>query len=269
MTEETATPAPAGRFVWHDLMSTDPAASEAFYKALFDWDVNAVPMKGIGKDGGDGTYNMIRVGENDIGGIMPLEAEGVPSHWIGYVQVDDVDATSEKAASSGGQTCVPPTDIPNVGRFSVVTDPAGAVFSPFKSAHGPIPDAEPQMGAFCWNELLTSDAESCAGFYTSVFPWRQETMEMADADGKPTSYHMFKRANDEGGAGMLQMPPEAESPSHWLPYVLVEDTDAVAAKAKELGAQCFVEPRDIPGMGRFAVFADPTGAFFAVWKQAG
>ncbi len=261
MTEETAN-VPNGRFVWHDLMSTDPAASEAFYKALFGWNVNGVPMEGIG------TYNMIRAGESDIGGIIPLDQEGVPSHWIGYIQVDDVDATSEKAASSGGQTCVPPTDIPNVGRFSVVTDPSGAVFSPFQSAQGPIPDAEPTVGAFCWDELLTNDPEACASFYTNLLPWRQETMEMADAQGNPTAYHMFKRPNDAGGAGMLQMPGEAEAPSHWLPYVMVEDADATAARAKELGAQCFVEPRDIPGMGRFAVFADPTGAHFAIWKHA-
>lgn len=269
MTQETAAAAPAGRIVWHDLMSTDPAASESFYKSLFGWEVNAVPMKGMGPDGGEGTYSMIRVGESDIGGMIPLDlpegAEGVPSHWIGYVQVDDVDSAAKAAAESGGQTCVPPTDIPNVGRFSVITDPAGAVISPFKSAHGPIPDEEqPQVGAFCWDELLTREPDACARFYTSVFPWRQETMSM----GEMGDYHLFKRGNDKDGAGMMPMPPEAQAPSHWLPYVLVEDVDAKAEEAKSLGATCHVEPRDIPGIGRFAVFSDPTGAAFAIYKNA-
>jgi predicted enzyme related to lactoylglutathione lyase len=255
--ESTSAPIP-GRVVWHDLMSKDPAKAQAFYEALFGWNVSVVPMEGFGD------YHMIHVGETGIGGIVPLDAAvPAPSHWMGYVQVDDVDAASATAAASGGQSCVPPTDIPGVGRFSVITDPTGGAISPFKSASGPIPDAEPPVGAFCWDELLTRDPAACASFYTEVFPWRREATAMPEGE-----YHLFKRANDEDGAGMMQMPPEAEAPSHWLAYVLVEDVDASAAKAKELGATIYVEPRDIPGIGRFSVLADPAGAAFAVYKPA-
>ena len=64
------------------------------------------------------------------------------------------------------------------------------------------------------------------------------------------------------------MPPQAEGPSHWIPYIMVEDVDATCAKAESLGACIYKQPDDIPHMGRFAVLGDPQGASFAVWKNA-
>ena len=71
------------------------------------------------------------MGEEGLGGIrsIPPQAEGTPPNWGVYVTVDDVDATAGKAEELGGKILVPPTDIPNVGRFSVLQDPQGAVIS--------------------------------------------------------------------------------------------------------------------------------------------
>ena len=134
--QSAATPAAAaGRFVWHDLMTTDAARALPFYTTLFGWRAETMPM------GGAGEYTMFHVGDEGLGGMVPLDpAHGIASHWIAYVTVPNVDAACEQATALGGTVGVPPTDIPNVGRFAVVEDPQGAVFSPF---HSTSPDVAP------------------------------------------------------------------------------------------------------------------------------
>src|SRR5436309_5521827 len=101
-------------------MTTDIAAARDFYKGLFAWDLKPSPQ-----------YTEIHVGPVPVGGMMQLtgDMQGVPAHWMPYFAVDDCDATAAKAKSLGGQNYVPPTDIPNVGRFSVIADPQGASFA--------------------------------------------------------------------------------------------------------------------------------------------
>lgn len=273
MSDETTPAAPVnGRFVWHDLMSTDPEGSKAFYSQLFGWDIQDVPMP-------HGTYRMINdrpaaQGGEGQGGIEAVPQEGVPSHWLGYVTVPDVDAAAKAAAEAGGTVHLEPTDIPEVGRFAIVADPAGGVVAPFRSQSGDLPDPEgmPRPGQFCWDELLSTNAEACEGFYTRLFPWHHTSMTMPSGPGMPDfTYHLFKRGPDEDakdGGGMLQMPPEAEAPSHWLPYIAVDDVDAMAEKAVGLGATLYKAPDDIPNIGRFAVLGDPQGASFALFQGA-
>jgi predicted enzyme related to lactoylglutathione lyase len=84
--------------------------------------------------------------------------------------------------------------------------------------------------------------------------------------GEAGVYTLFKRGETEV-AGMMQMPPGADAPSNWLLYVMVEDVDETARRITELGGTLFVQPRDIPDAGRFAVAADPDGAVFATFKS--
>jgi len=248
-----------GKLVWHEMMTTDLAASEKFYSELFGWRIEGVEM-----GPGIGTYRMIHMGSKQLGGFVPLEKEAnLPSHWIAYVTVDDVDAACGRAESLGGTVSVPGTDIPNVGRFAVIRDPAGAVISPYRSAH---PDQAGEQGPpaaaeFCWEELLTSDPAQARTFYGELFGWRVKEVPMGEM-GVYTLFH----AGEKEVAGAMKMPPEASAPPHWLPYVAVEDVDAAAQRAGELGARVYVEPKDIPEVGRFAVLADPTGAPFALFK---
>jgi predicted enzyme related to lactoylglutathione lyase len=113
----------AGTLCWNELMTTDIAAARDFYKGLFAWDLKPSPQ-----------YTEIHVGPVPVGGMMQLtgDMQGVPAHWMPYFAVDDCDATAAKAKSLGGQNYVPPTDIPNVGRFSVIADPQGASFAVIK-----------------------------------------------------------------------------------------------------------------------------------------
>lgn len=246
-----------GQFVWRDCMTTDPEQAEKFYTSLFGWQVNEVDMGSMGK------YRLITAGGCGIGGFVKLEeSAGVPSHWIPYACVDDVDAACARAAANGGQTCVPPTDIPEVGRFAVVTDPSGAVFSPFAYGGEEQPQGPPEAGRFCWEELLTDDVDRAKAFYGEVIGWRVKEWPMGDQ-----VYTLFAAGETDVG-GAMKMPPEAEARPHWLSYVMVDDVDASASRAEELGATVPCAPSDIPQVGRFAVLQDPAGAAFAVYKSA-
>jgi predicted enzyme related to lactoylglutathione lyase len=111
-----------GAFSWCELMTTDADAAKAFYTKLFGWDTEEMSMPGM-------TYTVVKAGGKGIGGIMsiPKEAQGMPPRWGAYVTVDDVDLTARTAEQLGAKLCMPPQDIPNVGRFCVIQDPQGAV----------------------------------------------------------------------------------------------------------------------------------------------
>ncbi len=245
-----------GRIVWHDLRTSDPAKSQAFYSALFGWKVTEHGM------GGPEPYRMIQNGKEGIGGFETVEG---PSHWIAYANVPDVDAAVEKAQASGGSSPQPGIDMPEVGRFAVIRDPQGASICAFRSVHDDTPEPEQApVGSFCWDELLTTDADTAKSFYTNVFGYGTAPMDPEN----PDAYTMFTRPDGRMGVGMMPMPEGAEAPPHWLPYVTVDDVDAMAEKAQSLGATMHKAPDDIPGIGRFAVFADPLGAPFAIYAAA-
>ncbi|HEX9945336.1 MAG TPA: VOC family protein [Thermoanaerobaculia bacterium] len=248
-----------GKFVWHDLMTTDLEKAVAFYTELLPWTINEQAMEGFG------TYKMIRAAGEDHGGFVQLSPEdNVPSHWIGYVTVDDVDAASARAVELGGQAPVPGMDIPGIGRFGVILDPQGAAVSPYKpnTWRGEGYEGPPRPGTFAWHELLALDPETEGRFFCEVFGWTLAEMEM----GEMGTYHLFKRAGGSKDAGGMLKKPDGTAPSSWLPYVSVEDVDATAARIEPLGGRIWVQPRDIPGVGRFAVASDPTGAYFALFR---
>jgi predicted enzyme related to lactoylglutathione lyase len=248
-----------GRFVWHDLMTTDLETSVKFHTQLFGWTTKEVDS------GGPSKYTMIQLGASGIGGFIPLDRNlGVPSHWIGYLTVDDVDRRVAKAKEHGAQVHVEATDIPGTGRFAVICDPTGAVVSPFKLAKDDVPEPEgmPAVGDFCWDELMTTDPHAAAKFYADLVGWTTEEMDM----GEGGKYLMMKRG-DVMAAGMMKMPPGVDAPPHWLSYIHVADVDASTTKARELGATIHGEPRDIPEIGRFSVLQDPAGAVIALFRS--
>ena len=129
-----------GRFVWYELMASNSEAAKAFYTKVVGWGTQDGPVPGM-------AYTIFTTGQMPVGGMMaqPEDARkmGAPPSWIGYVAVDDVDATAGRIKRLGGAVHVPPTDIPNVGRFSVVADPQSAVFALFNSPNtcdAPLPE---------------------------------------------------------------------------------------------------------------------------------
>ncbi len=239
-----------GTFVWHEHVSTEPARAQEFYKQLFGWEYEVFKP-------GEFDYTVISSGGQGHGGF-PTVPEGTPSHWVGNVQVESADGTVAKAKAAGGGVIFEPADIPEVGRYAVIRDPQGGVVAAFQ----PAGDAPMGKGVFVWDELGTSDVDGAERFYGDVFGWTTKDMG-ADYGG----YKIFHRDPDEetGVAGLMAN-PDSSMPTHWHPYIAVDDVDATLTKAKELGGSVVLEPMDVPAVGRIAMILDSTGAVLGLIK---
>ena len=250
----------AGQFVWHDLMTTDRDAALTFYKSLFDWTIQEIDMgESIGM------YPMLMSGEEGVGGAVSLDpSHGLPSHWITYITVNDVDEACKQVTELGGQVPYAPFDIPNVGRTAVAQDSAGAYFSPFKDIKDDYPVPMPRVGTFAWHEMMSTDIEATKSFYTGLIGWNLGSMDM----GPSGTYWLFKNGETDI-AGAIQMPPETEAPSYWLPYIGVADVPKTAAQAESLGGKILVEPTQVgdPVNVHFAMLSSPDGAMFGILEM--
>jgi predicted enzyme related to lactoylglutathione lyase len=250
-----------GTFGWSELATSDLAAAKTFYAGLFGWDLHDDSM-----GEGMGTYKLIGGKTDHFGGMYEMSGpqfEGVPPNWTSYVGVENCDAAAQRVTELGGKVLMPPMDIPDTGRFAIVTDPGGAAFAVFQSAS----DGDKDMpcgdtpGSFCWRELNTKDSAQAETFYSALFGWTALAKELAHG-----AYSSFMQG-DQPVAGMQQMTAEwGDAPPHWMTYMAVEDCDASAAKVEALGGSVCVPPTDIPEVGRFAVINDPAGATFSIIK---
>ena len=256
----TVTQHAPGTFSWPELASKNADEAKKFYGELFGWTYDDNEM------GQGGVYSFIQLKGARIGALYGMRKEelasGIPPHWNSYVTVENVDASAAKVKELGGKLMAEPFDVMDAGRMVPARDPQGAAFCLWqaKKHHGAQILGEP--GALVWTELMTTDANGAERFYTALFPWA--TSKIQAPQGPP--YTVFKRRSDDTGiGGMMQITPQMPGvPTHWYPYFAVSDCDAVAAKAKGLGAQVHVPPTQIPGTGKFAVFSDPQGASFAI-----
>lgn len=243
-----------GSFVWTELMTTDTAAAESFYKKVVGW--STTPF------GPDGSYTVLNNSEGTgVGGIMaiPAEAKGMPPNWMMYIGCPDVDAMAMRVAQLGGRVLKQPSDIPTVGRFAVVADPYGAAFNIFKPS-GPDVDRGKGTGRFSWFELYTPNPEGAWKFYETLFGWEKTSaMDMGHEMG---TYQMFGRGGGIPNGGIMKPPPGA--PAAWMPYALVKDAKAAAAAATANGGQIINGPMEVPGGDWIAQGIDPQGAMFSV-----
>lgn len=250
-------PHPPGTFCWAELATSDGPAAKAFYTGLLDWQAHDDPLPS------GGTYTMYTHQDGYVAASYGLTDEmkqmGVPTHWLLYVSVEDARATAAKAAELGGTVVKEAFDVGEVGSMAVLQDPSGATFAVWQAKASRGTDhTDMKPNTVCWNELATRDAAAAGVFYSALFGWQAEEMPM-----EGTSYTMFKNGEAQA-AGMMQMTEEwGDIPSHWMMYLAVDDCDASAARAAELGGNVCVPPTDIP-VGRFAVLDDPQGGTFSI-----
>ncbi|MCH9646618.1 MAG: VOC family protein [Deltaproteobacteria bacterium] len=254
---------PRGRFVWYDLMTSNPQEGQAFYKALIPgWETEAW-------EGGGKPYTMWANDGKPLGGTMELPEEaraaGAPPHWLAYIATPDADATAARAQELGGEVLSEPMDIPTVGRFAILADPQGAVFAAFTPATAaPGHDGSPLLGEFSWHELITTDHAAAFGFYTELFDWQKgEAMDMGPAG----TYQMYGQINGLPECplgGMFNKTAEMPGPPAWLFYIRVENVQNSAKRVEELGGKVLVGPMEVPGGDWVVHCMDPQGAAFAL-----
>jgi uncharacterized protein len=247
---------PRGRFVWYDLMTTDPKAAPDFYSAVAGWGIQAWD--------GAMPYTMWTNGGTPLGGVMQIQDPGAPPHWLAYIATPNVDETAKEAEGLGAKVLVPPTDIPNVGRFSVLADPQGAVFAGFTSfGETPGHEGPANVGEFSWAELATHDSPAAFRFYERLFGWEKTTS--ADM-GEMGMYHMYGRNGVELG-GMFNKPAMMPGPPAWLYYIRVDDVNRAIEAVKAKGGQVLMGPHEVPGGDLIAQCLDRQGAAFALHEK--
>ncbi|TFG52236.1 MAG: VOC family protein [Gemmatimonadales bacterium] len=254
---------PLGRFVWYELLTSDPDAAIPFYAKLIGWTTSHWQGEM------DQPYTMWMNGETPVGGVMQLPEDavkaGAPPHWLAYVSTPDIDHTTKQAASLGG-VVHHVMEIPTVGKIAILADPGGAIFAAYTPA-GDMPGGEgpPERGQFSWHELLAHDHEAAFGFYSKLFGWEKtDAFDMGEA-GMYQMYGLPGTGIPLGG--MFTKPKEIPAPPHWLLYTMVDNVDSRADQVRQLGGQVLMGPMEVPGGDRIVQCMDKQGAVFALHSK--
>jgi len=242
-----------GEFCWINMLTPRPAEACEYFGKLLGWTYGEIPGMGYA----------VRVGGRDIGGLFDLEGPntppGTPPHIGVMVKVDSADATGARATSLGGRA-KQAFDIMDRGRMAECFDPNGAEIDVWEARKGLGTDVDSSLhGAPSWFEALTTDVGRAAKFYSGLFGWEPEEMQLPNLE-----YTTFKLGDAYVG-GMLQITPEmGNMRPHWATYFTVQDVDATARQAVELGGKVCMTMKDAPGVGRFCGLLSPQGVAFYV-----
>jgi uncharacterized protein len=246
-----------GRLVWHELMTTDMAAAETFYKNVVGW--TSAPF-----EGSPNPYKVLRRGGGvEVAGLMRRpEGMNMPPFWAMYVGVPNLEEAVAHIKRLGGSELSPVIEVPDVGRLQMMKDPQGAAFYIIQpSPTGERPETEPEVGEASWHELMTTDAPAAMKFYNEAFGWQpSEALDM----GPMGTYQMFNRPFGMIG-GMMNNPPEmAQAPPHWMIYFRVPDINAATERIKANGGKILNGPMEVPGGDWIVTATDPQGAAFSL-----
>src|SRR5207245_1633998 len=243
-----------GSFCWIELATTDQNAAKTFYGQLFGWGIADSPM------GPDEVYTIFKLDGRDAAAAYGMNQEmrsrGIPPHWMVYVTAESADATAAMASAAGGKVIAPPFDVFDFGRMAVLQDPTGAVFSAWQPMKNFGTGIQGVPGTLCWADLNSPDPAAASTFYKAVFGWQIEPGQ--DHPG----YLHIKNGEEFIGGIPADGQRNPNAPPHWMAYFLVADCDASTAKATELGANIYMAPMTMEGVGRMSVVADPQGWVF-------
>jgi predicted enzyme related to lactoylglutathione lyase len=263
----------AGVPCWVDTAQPDPEAATKFYGELFGWEFRDVmpaesPLR----------YYVAHQGGGDIAAIGSQPDTTAGAAWNTYIWVEDADRTATKVWEAGGAVLMEPADVGDAGRMAEFADREGAAFRVWqpKQHRGAAVVNEPVSLNF--NDLHTRDLKSAAAFYGAVFGWELLTYDFGSAWALPAYGDFLERRTPGMRQGMAEMGApdrfqevlatavhQPDMPPHWGVTFAVDDADAIAARAAELGATVVVPPVDAPWV-RTTVITDPQGATFTANK---
>ncbi len=245
-----------GSFCWAELATSDPKAAKVFYTSLFGW---TFVDNQVGP-GPEDIYTRLQIAGKDIGALYKMREDqrqqGMPPNWASYFTVENVDETTKKVKSNGGNVISEPFDVMEYGRMSVVQGPEGAVFCLWQAGTHIGFQRVGENSTAGWTELQTPDPVKSGEFLAKVIGWTLKA--------EPSGAYIELQRGGTSVAGIRPMGAGEAFPPHWLIYFQVSDCDAAAAQAKSLGANVLVPAMDVEKVGRFTVLADPQGAAFAL-----
>jgi uncharacterized protein len=259
---------------WVDTSQPDPEAALDFYSGLFGWEFeNVMPPESQGK------YFTARLRGGDAAAVGSIP-EGMPpmATWNTYIWVESADETASKVRGAGGGVVMEPFDITGSGRMAVFTDPEGAAFCVWQAAEHRGAKIVNEHGSLNFNGLHTRDAEGAKSFYRSVFGWTSLALDAGEMWTLPGYGDHLERDTpglreqiaEMGGppgfedvvASINPIPADqTDTPAHWSVTFAVDDAQAAAERATELGGTTIVPPFDAPWT-RLTVLKDPGGATF-------
>jgi uncharacterized protein len=275
---------PPGVPCWVDTGQPDPEAAVSFYGGLFGWEFeDRMPPDTPGR------YFVAQLRGRDVAavGSQPEQAPPTPA-WNTYVWVDSADETAAKVKDAGGSVLMEPFDVLDAGRMAVLADPSGAAFCVWQAGRHRGAQLVNEPGTWNFSELNTRDPDDAKAFYGAVFGWEAQTVELGDggftffrvpgygdylaqrdpdlrdrmaADGAPEGF-------EDAVAWLVPMTSDQfpdEVPPHWSITFAVDDADAAAARAADLGGKVTVPPFDAPYV-RMTLLSDPQGATFTASK---
>jgi uncharacterized protein len=274
---------------WVDASEPDPEAAREFYGGLFGWEFEDVlPLEAegryfIARCEATGSSIFDRSGEvrsGDVAAIGSIPATTPPTAtWNTYFWVDSADDAASSVREAGGAVLVEPVDVLDACRMAVCADPEGAAFRLWEAKEHKGAGLVNDPGSLNFNGLHTRDVERARSFYGSVFGWQTLAMdgglEMWTLPGYGDyleGYHPdLRKQMAQAGAPerfedvVATLNPisdgEPDTPAHWSVTFAVDDADATAAKAAQLGATVVVPPFDAPWV-RMTIIGDPQGATF-------
>jgi len=246
-----------GAFIWYELMTSDIEAARAFYEPVVGWTIGGKSdMPGM-------DYRMVSAPDGMVGGVMQIDddmaANGARPVWLGYIGVEDVDATAAAIKWEGGKILVEPRDIPDVGRFAMATDPQGAPFYVMRGFSNEASTAflADAPGHCAWNELSTPDQKGAHAFYEGLFGWTNPDSMPMDEMG---DYRFLFVGDERIGATVEQK----DRPATWLFYFRVPSIPAAVEAVKARGGTIMMGPHEVPGGDHIVIGGDPQGATFAL-----
>ena len=270
---------PAGVPCWIDTTQPDPDAAAEFYSGLFGWD-----LEDIMPPGSPIKYFIGRIRGGDVAAVSS-RPDGAPpgAVWNTYVWVDSADEAAAKVRDAGGTVIGEPFDVMDAGRMAVFSDPEGAVFAVWQAKEHKGAQVVNEHGSLNFNGLSTRDPEAAKAFYGAVFGWatiglgggaEMWTMpgygDHLERDNPDLRKQMAEVGAPEGFEDVVASinpigDDQPDAPAHWSVTFGVDDADATAAKAEELGGKVVVPPMDAPWV-RTTVISDPQGATFVANK---
>jgi predicted enzyme related to lactoylglutathione lyase len=264
---------------WVDTSQPDPEAAVDFYRGLFGWQ-----FEDVMPPGSEGQYFIARLRGGDVAAVGSIPEAAPPvAMWNTYIWVDSADDTASKARDAGGGVLMEPFDVMDAGRMAVFTDPEGAAFCVWQAKELMGAKVVNEPGSLNFNGLATRDVAGAKAFYGSVFGWSTLNVgggaEMWTLPGygdylERDNPDLRKQLAEAGGpagfedvvASINPTPDDQpDTPAHWSVTFAVDDADATAARASELGGRVVVPPFDAPWV-RMTIINDPQGATFIASK---